>query len=300
MRIFAPAALLCALASGSALRAASQTASVTHLAALGRGNAVELEIASSQPISPRTQVVTGPDRLVLDFPNATPGVALRNLSVGRGEVKQIRVGLFSANPPVTRIVVDLKSAANYQLFPSGKTLIVKFSATGESAPTRPSLIPASFPVAAAPGAVVPPPRVVVNFENGLLSIHADKATMAEVLYEVHRKTGADIPVPAGAEQEQVFVDLSPAPAREVMASLLNGSRFNFIMVGSDRDPSELRSVLLSPKEAGTFAPPDYSVVSAPPPPVTQYSPEPEPPPAPDPSEMPTEQPAPDDTGNPQR
>src|SRR5207245_10786489 len=93
----------------------------------------------------------------------------------------------------------------------------------------------------------PVTNVEVEFRNGELTISADKATLAEVLYEVHRQTGADIPIPSGAEREQVVGSFGPAPAREVMASLLNGSRFNFILVASDQDPSQLRSVVLTPR-----------------------------------------------------
>ena len=68
-----------------------------------------------------------------------------------------------------------------------------------------------------------------------------------MLYEIHRRTGADIVIPAGAEHERVVVDMGPAPGKEVMASLLNGSRFNYIISGSDRDPGGFRNVLLSLK-----------------------------------------------------
>jgi len=52
-----------------------------------------------------------------------------------------------------------------------------------------------------------------------------QASLAEVLAEVHHRTGADITMPPGAGQEPIIADLGPAPAREVMATLLNGSPF---------------------------------------------------------------------------
>jgi hypothetical protein len=75
--------------------------------------------------------------------------------------------------------------------------------------------------------------VTVTFENGMLSIHADKATLAQVLFEVQRQTQAEIAIPAGAEQEEVAAELGPAPARDVLGSLLNGSPYNFIFVGNE-------------------------------------------------------------------
>jgi hypothetical protein len=90
---------------------------------------------------------------------------------------------------------------------------------------------ASVPVAAPLQPVLPP--VKVSYENGLLSIHAEKATLAEVLFEVQQQTQADIAIPAGAEQERVIADLGPGPARDVLSELLNGSSYNFVFVGNE-------------------------------------------------------------------
>jgi hypothetical protein len=256
---------------------------IRKVAVLGSGSNVEVEITGSEPLIPEAQVVTGPDRLVLDFANAEPGTSLRNVAVSRGEMKAVRVGLFRANPPVTRVVLDLKSPQPYQLFPSGNTIIVKLGAgPAQAAPatSQPAgrgivgtVVGATVSAPAAPPPVKPTPRVDVEFRDGKLRIWADKATLAEVLFEVHKHTGADIPIPSGAEQEQVATNLGPAPAREVLAALLNGSKFNFIMVGSERDPSQLSSVLLSlrgspmPQAAGSYSPPPAS--------VAQVNPEPE-------------------------
>jgi hypothetical protein len=270
--------LVCALAvcAGFAAPAVAQTATkpaatIRQVAVLSSGNGVEVEIAASQPVAPQTLVVTGPDRLVIDFPNAVPGTNLHNISIVRGELKGVRVGLYSIDPPVTRVVLDLKSPQNFQIFPSGKTVLVKLNAGANQSPSQPATAvsnPAPVQVAA------PARRVDVEFHNGRLSIWADKATLAEVLNEVHRRTGADIPIPAGADQEQVVANYGPAPARDVLAALLNGSRFNFIMVGSARDPYQLRSVLLTPRGEGASQPMNsYS-----PPAVAETVSEPTPPP----------------------
>jgi hypothetical protein len=65
-----------------------------------------------------------------------------------------------------------------------------------------------------------------------------------VLFEVQRQTKAEIDIPAGAEQEQVVADLGPAPVRDVLAALLNGSNYNFIFVGDEQGGS-LGKVILS-------------------------------------------------------
>ena len=89
----------------------------------------------------------------------------------------------------------------------------------------------------------------VSYENGLLSIQSDKATLSQVLYEVHLKTQADIAIPAGAEQEQVVTNLGPGPARDVLGALLNGSPYNFIFVGNEL---ALERVILTRRDPNLF------------------------------------------------
>jgi AMIN domain len=279
------AVLLCCASSLYAARqeAHGRAATVRRVSVLGGGDQLQLEIATSQPVTPQTQVVTGPDRLVLDFPESLPAESLRSFTVNRGNLKAIRIGLYSNNPPVTRIVLDLAAPANFQLLPSGKTVTVKL-AGNNSAPAAVAARPALVQVSAAarptasPPPAGPPPKFQVNYMSGKLSIWADKASLAEVLFEVHRKTGADIPIPAGAQQDQVVASIGPASPRDALAALLNGSRFNFIMVGSDNDPGRLKSVILTVRGEEGVSQPAISSTSAPQPqPETEAQPLPPPP-----------------------
>jgi AMIN domain len=241
---------------------AQNVSSVRNVQVLGGGSQVEIDIESSAPIVPQTNELGGPDRLLVDFVNAKPSAQLRNQAINRAQVKDLRVGLFSADPPVTRIVLDLNGPQPYQVFPSGRTTIVKIGKVpGQSALSNPAaqpvLTPASYgtqeaDVAPAENAAPPPPRpsLAVSFQNEMLSIHADRATLSEVLFAVHQRTGAEIGIPAGAEQEKVAVDLGPAPAAEVLEELLNGSRFNFLILSSPNDPRILNQVILSPRAEG--------------------------------------------------
>jgi len=252
-------ALLC---TGSTFASFAQSASVRNVNVLGTGGSVAIEIEASERVTPQALVLSGPDRLVLDFPNATPGHGLRSRSVGRGDVKGVRVGLFSSNPPTTRIVVDLNGPVPYQLFPQGKSVIVKLGATVASTdpPAPPALVNAKFaetqPAAPAPPVPKPaPPKPLdVAFRNGLLSIRANRVSLSEVLFAVQQRTGADIAIPAGAEQEKVAVNDGPAPAAEVLAHLLNGSKFNFLIVNSASDPRVLDKVVLTLRPEGSYTP----------------------------------------------
>jgi hypothetical protein len=253
---------LCALLLACHVELQAQT-TVRRVQVLGGKDAVEIEVEASDRIVPQTQVLAGPDRLVVDFPNAIPGSGLRSQSVFRGQVKDVRVGLFQSKPPITRIVLDLKSAQNYQIFP-GRTTIIKVTndaadqstaANSYQPQTRPGLLTANYvtgaePVHIAPAALKP---LDVSYRNGLLSIHSNKATLSEVLYAVQQQTGADIAIAAGAEQDRVVIDLGPGPAQEVVAQLLKGSNFNFLILNSANDPKKLDRVILSPRAEGAAA-----------------------------------------------
>jgi hypothetical protein len=241
-------------------------ATIRRVAVLSGSQDFEVEVTASEPVAPQTQVVSGPDRLVIDFPNATPGVDLHNVAVRRGQVNGIRVGLFSTNPPVTRVVLDLKAPQPYRIFSSGKSVIVKLTGGGAQASTMGAHLETVSQTVAPPTPPIakPAPRVEVEFQSGRMTIWADRASLAEVLNAVHRHTGADIPIPPGADQEQVSISLGPAPARDVMAALLNGSRFNFVLVGDANDPTQLKSVVLTPRGAGVSQPATYTPPTPPP------------------------------------
>jgi len=296
---------------------ATNGARVQHVLVRGSGAAMEVEIQTSgAPVAPDTQAITGPDRIVVDFPGALPAAELRALQVNRGALKRVRAGLFFSNPPITRIVLDLTEPRSYQISTGQNAVVIKLgqgrpglvnssqvnssqvTAAGVQTPevaTRPAArlqsaqvqhgtlqnaarlnttapsnvklasatmdasvshaVPqaasqmvsqtagAALPVVA--NAVPPAPRVTVSYDGGMLRIRAERATLAEVLFEVQRQTQAEIAIPAGAEQEDVVADLGPASAQDVLAALLNGSRYNFIFVG---DELTLERVILTRRD----------------------------------------------------
>jgi AMIN domain len=236
--------------------------SIRSVKVLGGKDAVEIEVEASDKLVPQTKVLSGPDRLVIDFPNATPGSQLRSQSVNQGEVKDLRVGLFQSKPPVTRIVVDLKTAQSFQIFPYGRTVIIKVTGSGapnttasanDSAPEpphRPGLVIANYTTRAEPVRVDTAPAkppLDVTFRDGMLTIHSNKATLSEVLFAVQQRTGAEVSISAGAELEKVVADIGPAPAPEVLARLLNGSKFNFLILNAANNPQQLDRVILTPR-----------------------------------------------------
>ena len=138
-------------------------------------------------------------------------------------------------------------------------------------------------------AAVPPQ---VTYQNNQLTIVAPNSTLADILRAVRKQTGADIEVPAAPER--VVTHLGPGPAREIVAELLNGSRFNYVLLGSPSDESALTRVVLVAKSGPqeiTPVPNPVAAGSSPPPNPAAGQPEPEA------AEPEAEEQAADDNGN---
>ncbi|MDR3734259.1 MAG: hypothetical protein P4L10_01840 [Acidobacteriaceae bacterium] len=103
-------------------------------------------------------------------------------------------------------------------------------------------------VKAGPGAAEPPesqpdsPSVVCDGNE--LKISSNNSTLASILAEVQKCTGAKIEVPDGVAKNRVFKKLGPGPTRDVLASLLTSNDFNYVIGSSPSDPDKVETVLL--------------------------------------------------------
>lgn len=96
----------------------------------------------------------------------------------------------------------------------------------------------------------PPTPAQVTYSNGQLTILAQNATLSQVLRSVQSLTGASIDMPAGASNERVVGQLGPGQPRDVLNSLLHGSKFNYIILGVNGNPGAVQKVILTtPKPA---------------------------------------------------
>jgi hypothetical protein len=98
-------------------------------------------------------------------------------------------------------------------------------------------------------AAVPPQ---VSYQGSQLTIVAPNSTLADILRAVRKQTGAEIEIPAAPER--VVTHLGPGPARDVLAELLNGSRFNYVLLGSPGNETMLTRVVLVPKTGQSSTP----------------------------------------------
>ncbi len=138
------------------------------------------------------------------------------------------------------------------------------------------------PLSPVPMDQIPAAPPVVSYQQGMLTVVAENSTLADILSEVRKLTGASIEIPSSAT-ERVVTRVGPGPVRDVLASLLNGTSFNYVMVGSHSDPAALSALVLTAKSAGgpigggnasPSASAPVAVLNQPPPPVASEAPPP--------------------------
>lgn len=96
-----------------------------------------------------------------------------------------------------------------------------------------------------------PPEV--SFRGGQLTITARNSTMSDVLNAVRQKTGASVDITTSSN-ERVVGKFGPGAPREVMAQLLNGSHYDYVLLGSPGNPDALNKIVLMARAVGPEPP----------------------------------------------
>ncbi len=107
----------------------------------------------------------------------------------------------------------------------------------------------------------------VTYTKGQLTIAATNVSLRDVLRAVSVRTGAVIEFPAERAGERIFTRVGPGPIRAVLTDFLNGSHFNYVMLGDPTNPNSLQRLVLTDAE--------QSVASANASPVALQNPTPE-------------------------
>ena len=119
---------------------------------------------------------------------------------------------------------------------------------------KPVVLPAlpGGPLRQLPMDQIPSTPATVTYQGGMLSISAKNSPLGDILREVRKLTGAAIEIPPqnSASDERVVTHLGPGTPRDVLVSLLNGSSYNYVMLGSSSDPNMISSIILTSKTPG--------------------------------------------------
>ena len=134
---FAPVLVVCAAVCTFA-RTPVEVRSVTILPESG---ASTIAVISTGPLTPKLQVVEDPLRLVIDIPGSMQSSVRKKIPFRNEQIKGIRISQNQAEPPVTRIVVDLAGPVLYTWDALGNRLNIRVR-SDQAATAKPASVPA--------------------------------------------------------------------------------------------------------------------------------------------------------------
>lgn len=123
----APAVLKPVAAKSSDTKApASEFQNIEQVILAQVGAQTEVNVVGNAKLSYHVSRLHNPDRIVLDFSGAHLKTSEKNIASNLDPVKEIRLAQFT--PQVSRIVIDLRSPARYNVNASGNAVTVAFRA----------------------------------------------------------------------------------------------------------------------------------------------------------------------------
>ncbi len=225
------------------------------------GGKTTVSLRLDEAVKPVISILSDPKRYVMDFPETQFGTQWNHsgtFNLSAGPVSSIRAGKFRSDPPTVRLVFDqAENASKPTLVAADRMLTLVFEdATGGAAPqVRQSDTPNSTATTVAAPTYAAAEQITkqahapfVSYDRGMLFVDADNSNLPDILYAISQKTGAQIELPmAEGMLDRVGTRIGPASPREVIAKLLDGSIYNYIIV--ENSAGKLDEVLLSPKQS---------------------------------------------------
>jgi hypothetical protein len=198
----------------------SQNNQLQHVNVVPGGNNIQIEISSSNAVTPQVTKLSSPARLLIELPETVVATSQNKIPVGSGGVKGVRIGMDGKNPPTTSVVVDLEKPLTYDVSsgPAGKFALILHTLDGsapaptvaKSAVTAPAK---AAPVAAAKAAPAPKTAVaaVTTKAAPVTKVAEAKAPAAkQAAPAAAPKQAAKAAVPA----KTMTAASAPAPAAE--------------------------------------------------------------------------------------
>lgn len=86
---------------------------------------------------------------------------------------------------------------------------------------------------------------LVSLQDGKITINSRDAKLGEILEAIERLTGITVDIPPAGADERIFDNVGPMLVREALVKLLDGTKFNYIIVSSAQDPQAVKKLILS-------------------------------------------------------
>jgi hypothetical protein len=152
-----PGAKPVATAKPASDSASSSNNQLQHVTVVPGADGVQIEISSSQAVTPRVTKLSSPARVLLELPETVIASSQSKIPVGSAGVKGVRIGMDGKTPPTTSIVVDLEKPLAYELTPGaeGKLVLTLHSDGASPSVAKATPAPAAKPVAVKAAAAKP-------------------------------------------------------------------------------------------------------------------------------------------------
>jgi len=138
---------------------ASAQNQLQHVGVSQGSDTIQIEISSSQAVTPRVTKLSSPARVVVELPETVVASAQNKIPVGSAGVKGVRIGMDGKTPPTTSVVVDLEKPLTYELTPgsAGKVVLILHTQDAGQTVAKNTPAPAVKQPTAAPKAAAPKP-----------------------------------------------------------------------------------------------------------------------------------------------
>ena len=202
----AKAALVPASAKASVLTpSAHQAIRQVHLEQ--NGASTEVSISGSGPLTYHSIQLQNPDRLVLDFAGSHLTTTEKQIASNLDPVREIRLAQFA--PEISRVVIDLREPARYNIKGDGSTVTVSFEVKGPAGTGATSAQPAD-----SASTVVTKSEPVATASTAAAEIPAPSSALPAAMAQ----TSSALATPASA---QPLEPATAAPVKEAIETASN-------------------------------------------------------------------------------
>jgi hypothetical protein len=119
-------------AAAKAASASSANNQLQKVNVLQSADTIQIEINSSQPVTPKVSKMSSPARVVVELPDTVVASAQNKIPVGSAGVKGVRIGMDGKTPPTTSVVVDLEKALSFETQSAAGKIVLTLHTDGEA------------------------------------------------------------------------------------------------------------------------------------------------------------------------
>jgi hypothetical protein len=120
-------------------------------------------------------------------------------------------------------------------------------------PAAAAVAPAPVAQAPLPPAEQPANVATVDFKNGLLTVHAQNSSLISILDQVRHQTG--LVIDGLTHDQRMYGQYGPGNISATLSALLDGSGYDFVIVGNGSSRTPPRLILSPPGAAGAVPAP---------------------------------------------